>query len=72
MTETPKKIIAIEIPVAEAADMTIKAAHAGVSLAYFAGILALQGGYGFMHPEVVAYRNRPKAGVCGPKTGSEE
>lgn len=71
MTEKPKQIIAIEVPVAEAADMAIKAARAGVSLAVFGGVLALQGAYGFMHPEVVAFRARPKPGVCGPETEGE-
>jgi len=69
MIENDKQIIKIEIPLAEAADMATRAAAMGVSLAYYGGILALQGAYGFMHPDVIAHRTRPSAGVCGPEMG---
>ena len=62
-----RKIIEIEIPVPEAADMAIKATAMGVSLAYYAGSLALLGAYGVCHPEVIEFRNRAITGISGPQ-----
>lgn len=63
-----KKIMKVAIPHPEAADLAIKAAQAGVPTDEFIGIQALAGAYGHSHPDVQAFRNRPKAGVCGTKT----
>lgn len=71
MTEKLKQIIEVEMPVAEAADMMTKAAAAGVSLEHFVKVHALQGVYGVFHPVVIAFRNRPKPGICGPQTQDE-
>ncbi len=58
----------ISIPHPEAADLTTKAAQAGVPTAEFLGIQVLAGAYGALHPEVQAFRNRPKTGINGPET----
>lgn len=63
-----KEIMNVALPAAEAADLTIKAAQAGVSTDEFLGIQVLAGAYGHLHPEVVAHRNRANAGINGPKT----
>lgn len=68
MTKKIKQIIEVEMPVAEAADMMTKAAAAGVSLAHFVKVHALQACYGIFHPSVIEFRSRPKKGICGPQT----
>lgn len=68
MTKDLRKIIEIEIPMAEAADLMTRAASLGVSFSRYAGVLALAGAYGVFHPEVMAFRKQAAAGICGPKT----
>jgi hypothetical protein len=67
-----KKIMELELPVAEAAEMTTMAAKEGVPIAEFLGIHVLSSAYGIFHPLVQAFRKRPKAGVCGTQTRQEE
>lgn len=62
----------LSLPIAEAADMTTKAAAAGVPTDEYLGIQAMAGAYGHSHPEVVAFRNRAKAGINWPKTPKGE
>lgn len=71
MTEKNKQIIQLDIPVPEAADMMTRAAQAGVSFSHYIQVHALQGVYGVLHPTVVEFRNRLKAGICGPLTQDE-
>lgn len=58
----------LELPVAEAADLTTKAAKAGVPTSEFLGIQALAGAYGHFHPVVAAFRKRANSGINGPET----
>lgn len=62
------EIMEVALPTPEAADLTTKAAQAGIPTAEFLGIQVLAGAYGLLHPVVVAFRNRAKAGISGPKT----
>ena len=62
------EIMEVALPTPEAADLTTRAAKAGVPTAEFLGIQVLAGAYGHSHPEVIAFRNRSKAGINGPKT----
>lgn len=64
----PSEIMEVELPAAEAADITVKAAQAGISTSEFIGIHALAGFYGQLHPEVVEFRKRPNPGINGTKT----
>lgn len=63
-----REIMEVSLPVAEAADLATRAAAANVGIKEFLGYLVLSGAYGLMHPEVMAFRTRAKAGVYGPKT----
>lgn len=63
-----KKIIGVALPVETAAEMTVRAAQAGVPTDEFLGIVVMAGAYGHSHPDVVEFKNRPKTGVNGPKT----
>lgn len=53
-----KKIMEVALPHTEAADLTTRAAKAGVPTSEFIGIQALAGAYGLMHPEVQAFHKR--------------
>lgn len=66
------KIMELEIPTPEAADLTTRAAAEGVPTSIYLGILALSGAYGATHPEVAAFRKRAKSGQSGPKTQDAE
>jgi hypothetical protein len=65
----PFEIMEVAIPVPEAADMTARAAALGVPVSQYIGIQALAGAYGVLHPEVVAFSKKPKAGQSGTETG---
>lgn len=67
-----RKIMMLSIPTPEAADLTTKAAAAGIPTSEFLGIQVLAGAYGHSHPDVVAFRNRPKVGVSGPLTRGDD
>lgn len=67
-----KQIMELELPHPEAADLTTRAAQAGVPTSFYLGILALSGAYGAMHPEVEAFRKRATAGQSGTRTQEEE
>lgn len=67
-----KQIMELELPHTEAADLTTRAAKAGVPTSLYLGILALSGAYGAMHPEVESFRKRATVGQFGPKTQEEE
>ena len=58
----------LSLPIEAAADMTTKAAEAGIPTQDFIGIQALAGAYGQSHPEVIEFNKRTKKGVNGPKT----
>lgn len=62
----------IELPNAAAADLTTKAAQAGIPTHEYLGIQALAGAYGICHPEVVAFNNRSKPGITGPETNGDQ
>lgn len=69
-----QKIMELSLPVPEAADLTLRAAQAGIPTAEFLGIQALAGAYGHLHPVVVEFRKRANPGINGPETegcGSE-
>lgn len=61
---------AVLLPVAEAADLAMRAAAADVAITDFLGILVLRGAYGAMHPLVIEFEKRPKAARSG--TDGEE
>jgi hypothetical protein len=61
---------AVLLPVAEAADLAMRAAAEGVAITDFLGIQVLRGAYGAMHPLVIEFEMRPKVGQGG--TGSDE
>lgn len=60
----------VSLPVAETADLMVKAAQDGVEFAEYLGIHVLRSAYGIFHPDVVAHRNRPNPGVCGTETST--
>lgn len=68
------KIMDVSLPNPEAADLTTRAAQAGVSTEEYLGIQVLAGAYGNQHPHVKAFRKRVKPDVNGPETndGSAE
>lgn len=66
------QIMDVELPIPEAADLTTKAAQAGVRTAEYLGIQVLTAAYGHLHPEVIAFKNRANQGINGPKTQGEE
>jgi hypothetical protein len=53
------------IPAPEAADLTIKAAQAGMDVAEYIGLHALRSAYGALHPRVVAFERWDKPGGFG-------
>jgi hypothetical protein len=63
-----KQISDVALPVAETADLMVKAAKDGIDFAEYLGIHVLRSAYGVLHPSVVADRNRAKAGINGPET----
>lgn len=67
-----KKIMELELPVPEAAELTTRAAQAGVPTSEYLGIQALAGAYGNLHPAVVAFRKRANPGINGPETPENE
>lgn len=67
-----KQIMGVAIPTPEAADLTTKAAQAGMPTDEYLGIQVLAGAYGHSHPAVIAFRNRAKPGINGPKTQGGE
>jgi Zn-dependent alcohol dehydrogenase len=68
----PNQIIEVSLPHPEASELVIRAAQAGVPAAEYIGIQALAGAYGNLHPVVVEFRSRDKAGVFGTKTLESE
>ena len=68
----PTEIMEIELPNAAAADLTTKAAQAGIPTQEYIGIQALAGAYGIFHPEVVAFNKRSKPGITGPETQGDQ
>lgn len=62
------EIMEVALPTPEAADLTTRAAQAGVPTAEFLGIQVLAGAYGILHPLVAAFRNRANLGQSGTKT----
>lgn len=59
------------LPLAAAADLATKAAAEGVSTPEYLGIHVLRSAYGALHPDVVAFEQRPKQGQIGT-TGAED
>ncbi|HEP6427756.1 hypothetical protein [Burkholderia cenocepacia] len=53
------------LPLAEAADLAMRAAAEGVAITDFLGIQVLRGAYGAMHPLVIEFEMRPKVGQGG-------
>lgn len=62
------QIMDVALPHPEAADLTTRAAQAGVPTAEYLGIQVLAGAYGHQHPHVKAFNKRVKAGITGPET----
>lgn len=58
----------ISLPLAESADLVVKAAEAGIETAEFAGIKYLQAVYGIFHPLVIEFNNRTVSGVSVTET----
>ena len=65
--KNPNKIMDVELPAPEAADLTVRAAIAGVPTSEYIGIQALAGAYGHQHPAVLAFSNRERPGISGPE-----
>ncbi|WP_434513800.1 hypothetical protein AB6Q56_14560 [Dechloromonas sp. ARDL1] len=63
-----KQIMEVALSTPEAADLTSKAAQAGMPTAEFLGIQVLAGAYGSQHPEVKAFQKRVRLGINGPET----
>lgn len=63
---------AVLLPVAEAADLAMRAAAEGVAITDFLGIQVLRGAYGAMHPLVIEFEMRPKVGQAGTEGGVGE
>lgn len=57
------------LPLAEAADLATRAAAQGVSTPDYLGYHVLKSAYGVMHPAVIAFERRPKAGQPGTDQG---
>ncbi|VBB13386.1 hypothetical protein [Burkholderia stabilis] len=55
----------VRLPVAEAADLAVRAAEQGVSTPDYLGYHVLKSAYGALHPAVVAFERRPKLGQTG-------
>lgn len=68
----PNQIIEIPLTVAEAADISVRAAWVGMSPPEFGRILLLSAAYGVTHPEVKGVILRPGLGQSGPKTPDGE
>lgn len=62
------KISEVSLPIAETADLMVKAAQDGIEFAEYLGIHVLRSAYGVLHPRVVADANRSKAGIPGTET----
>ena len=63
---------AVLLPVAEAADLAMRAATQGVAITDFLGIQVLRGAYGEMHPLVIEFERRPKLGQPGTNHNEKE
>ena len=70
--KNPNQIMAVRVPVEDAADLMQRAAQVGMPTDEYLGILVLSGAYGAAHPIVKEFRNRPNQGVSGPKTPEQE
>ena len=66
------EIMDIALPIEVAADMTSKAASHGVPTHEYLGIVAIAGAYGHLHPKVIEFKRRAKAGINGPETQGAE
>ncbi|WP_233343498.1 hypothetical protein [Burkholderia cepacia] len=59
----------VRLPVAEAADLAVRAAEQGVSTPDYLGYHVLKSAYGALHPAVVEFERRPKLGQTGTEQG---
>ncbi|MDN7913706.1 hypothetical protein [Burkholderia cepacia] len=57
------------LPLAEAADLAVRAAEQGVSTPDYLGYHVLKSAYGALHPAVVEFERRPKLGQTGTEQG---
>jgi hypothetical protein len=57
------------LPADEARALVIKAAEQGVTTPELLGYHILRSAFGSLHPEVVAFEQRPKLGQVGTDTG---
>ncbi|ABN85335.1 hypothetical protein BH02_3772 [Burkholderia pseudomallei] len=57
------------LPLAAAADLATQAAKQGVSTPDYLGYHVLKSAYGVMHPDVIAFEQRPKLGQTGTEQG---
>ncbi|AJW99720.1 hypothetical protein BM43_3180 [Burkholderia gladioli] len=62
----------VRLPLAESADLAMKAAATGVSLPDYLGIQVLKGHYGVLHKDVVEFETRPGQGQIGTRNGGGE
>ena len=67
-----KQIMEVALSHPEAADLTSRAAQAGIPTSEFLGIQVLAGAYGNQHPEVKAFNKRARLGINGPETHGPE
>lgn len=63
--DTDKVETAVELPVAEAADLATRAAAQGVSTPEYLGIHVLRSAYGALHPIVARFEARDVLGQNG-------
>lgn len=66
--KSSNQIMDVALPHPEAADLTTRAAKAGIPTAEYLGIQVLAGAYGHQHPEVKAFNKRVNLGINGPET----
>lgn len=62
------QIMEVALPTPEAAELTTRAAQAGIPTNEFLGIHVLASAFGNLHPLVLAFRNRANSGINGTET----
>ena len=68
----PNQIMAVRVPVEDAADLMQRAARVGMPTDEYLGVLVLSGAYGVLHPVVRAANLRPIVGQSGTETRDGE
>ncbi|WP_347467550.1 hypothetical protein [Burkholderia stagnalis] len=69
---TKKAKLPAALTIAEAADLTARAARAGASVPEFVGYHVRRSAYGALHPAVLAFEGRDDASQSGPKKCADD